>query len=1057
MELDFQCERKRVGVDGSDFYSLSKNVDFEIEDLLPSLESVDYYTEPWLSELASRELIEPGYLSRVKDFTVGRTGFGFVRFSGETDVRGLDLNQIVRFGRREVFVYEDESEKPAVGEGLNKPAEVVLELQLGRLSSFGDEWVRDTEEKLRVKMESQGAQFVSLDSSSGTWKFLVQHFSRYGFGDDDEDDIIMDDVSPQDPRSFEMNASPQDTDSLEMKISPQNPHSLEMNGCDVSDIDEETDLVDPSVLPHSLPTHLGLDPAKMNQMKMLMFPDDEEGAEDMDDSPSLQRLPYNRETSRSPLQQKSGYKPTPLQLSRKTPLACIEYKAGSFASTSPGSILLAQQNKASQLKTMKPGGFKLNINQQTPVSGSHSGNVVDAGLFMGRSFRVGWGPNGVLVHTGNPVGSSGYGNVLSSVIKIEKVAIDRVVRDENDTINEELVASCFDAPLTLHKELAHETEEVGIGPFKLKLQKLVCNTDVLSEICRNYIEIIERQLDVPGLAAVSRIQFMHQALVWELIKVLFASIKVNRQIKPLEDNAEEESMPEDEESSLVTDPEALSLIRRAQFSLWLQESVCYRVQEEVSSLDESSDLEHVFLLLTGRKLDDAVELAASRGDVRLACLLSQAGGSPVSRSDIFQQLELWRMNGMDFNFIEKERIRLLELLSGNILGALHDINIDWKRFLGLLMWYQLPPDAALPTIFNTFQQLLGEGKAPYPVPVYVDEGPVEDTPKWEAGDRFDLAYYLMVHYANQGKHFSNLKTMFTAYSSTNDPLDYHIIWHQRAVLEAVGTFTSKDLHLLDMGLISQLLCLGQCHWAIYVVLHMPYREDYPYLQATLIREILFQYCETWSTEGMQKQFIEELGIPAAWLHEALAVYYNYYGDFPMALEHYLQCANWQKAHSIFITSLAPALFMAGKHSEIWRVVTSMEDHKSEIENWDLGGGIYISFFLLRSSLHEERNTMNELDTLENKNGACKDLISSLNSSLAVWKSKLPVDARVVYSKMAEEIGNLLLSDSGEDSRPEVQLSCFDTVFQGPLPEDLRACHLQDAVSLFTDYLSGQAA
>lgn len=38
----------------------------------------------------------------------------------------------------------------------------------------------------------------------------------------------------------------------------------------------------------------------------------------------------------------------------------------------------------------------------------------------------------------------------------------------------------------------------------------------------------------------------------------------------------------------------------------------------------------------------------------------------------------------------------------------------------------------------------------------------------------------------------------------------------------------------------------------------------------------------------------------------------------------------------------------------------MEDHKSEIENWDLGAGIYISFYLIRSSLQEDNNTMAEL-------------------------------------------------------------------------------------------------
>lgn len=38
----------------------------------------------------------------------------------------------------------------------------------------------------------------------------------------------------------------------------------------------------------------------------------------------------------------------------------------------------------------------------------------------------------------------------------------------------------------------------------------------------------------------------------------------------------------------------------------------------------------------------------------------------------------------------------------------------------------------------------------------------------------------------------------------------------------------------------------------------------------------------------------------------------------------------------------------------------MEDHKSEIEDWDLGAGIYISFYVLRSSLQEDNDTMSEM-------------------------------------------------------------------------------------------------
>ncbi|CAH9069669.1 unnamed protein product [Cuscuta europaea] len=1018
---EFQCKRRRVSFNGEN----SGQGLPDTNSSLPTLHSADYFTIPCLSELAFLESSRPGYCSRVVDFTVGRIGYGCIRFIGETDIRGLDLDDIVKFRKHEVVVYEDESLKPAVGMGLNKPAEVTLSLKLGLLNQ-NNETLRKIIENLQLKTKRQGAHFISYDRKTGEWKFLVQHFSRFGLIDDDEEDITMDDVS------------------TEVQL------PLHVNGVEVSDIDDvETSLTDTTLLSHSLPAHLGLDPIKMNEMRMLMFPSlGEEADLGNDDS----RLPLNRRPLFS--RESSRFQKSNPHLIRKTPLALIEYSTSSFGSCSPGSRLMLQKNNSVHFKSTNAEGFKLEAKQQTPVTSSHSCNVVDSALFMGRSFRVGWGPNGILVHSGAPIGSNE--SIISSVINLEKVSFDKVARDENNRIRHELVDSFFASPLNLHKEINHETQEVEVGNCSLKLQKLICDSFILPDICRSYIETVEDQLEIPGLSLSSRMVLVHQVMVWELIKVLFSSRKVSGKLKSQEDNdSEKEMIYEGRESTPDVDTEALPLIRRAEFSYWLQESVCHRVQEEVSSLDESGQLQHIFLLLTGRQLDAATDLAASRGDVRLACLLSQAGGFTESRLDINQQIEIWRINGLDFSFVEMERVRIFQLLAGDIHLALQDVNIDWKRFLGLLMWYNLSPDTSLPLVFRSYQQLLNEGKAPSPVPIYIDEGSVEEESlNSYKEEKYDLSYYLMLLHANQETDYGVLKAMFSAFASTNDPLDYHMIWHQRAVLEAVGVVNSNDLHVLDMGLISQLLCLGQCHWAIYVALHMPYRDDFPYLHANVIREILFQYCEAWSSKDSQRELIEDLGIPSPWIHEALAMYYSYLGDCSKALEHFLKCGGyWQKSHTIFMTSVAHSLYLSGDHLEIFRIATSMESHKEEIEDWDLGAGIYLSFYLLRSSLKEDNDTMNEVDSLENKNSACADFISHLNESLVVWSNKLPLDARVVYSMMGEEICNLLLSHTCEGSTREVQMWCFDTVFKAPISEDLRKCHLQEAVSCFTSYLS----
>ncbi|KAF8108064.1 hypothetical protein N665_0115s0073 [Sinapis alba] len=166
----------------------------DIETLLPKLHQSDYFTEPRIPELAAKERANPGYCSRVKDFVVGRHGYGSIKFMGETDVRRLDLESLVQFNNREVIVYLDESKKPAVGQGLNKPAEVTLlnikciDKKTGKQYTEGER-VEKYKTMLKRKAEAQGAEFVSFDPVKGEWKFRVDHFSSYKLDDEDVDEV----------------------------------------------------------------------------------------------------------------------------------------------------------------------------------------------------------------------------------------------------------------------------------------------------------------------------------------------------------------------------------------------------------------------------------------------------------------------------------------------------------------------------------------------------------------------------------------------------------------------------------------------------------------------------------------------------------------------------------------------------------------------------------------------------------------------------------------------------------------------------------------------------
>jgi len=187
------------GVDSSEFLKNSHACNSAIEALMPKLLHSDYFTEPGIQELAAKEQADPGYSKQVVDFVVGRQGYGMVKFFGVTDVQGLDLESIIQFNYCEVLVYMDESKKPVVRQGLNKPAQVTLlnvkcaDKKSGQQYSDGPE-VEKFEKRLKKKTEEQGAEFISYSALKGEWKFQVQHFSRYGLDtDSDEEDASQSD------------------------------------------------------------------------------------------------------------------------------------------------------------------------------------------------------------------------------------------------------------------------------------------------------------------------------------------------------------------------------------------------------------------------------------------------------------------------------------------------------------------------------------------------------------------------------------------------------------------------------------------------------------------------------------------------------------------------------------------------------------------------------------------------------------------------------------------------------------------------------------------------
>ena len=122
----------------------------------------DYYTVPAVADLQQLSASE---LRAVKNFRVGRVGYGEVRWLDEVDLRGVNLDQVISMDRDTITVYDDKdttTEKPSMGNGLNKPALLTL------YSVFSPAFDVNFEQAVRESIETAAPRFRVTTLSPGT-------------------------------------------------------------------------------------------------------------------------------------------------------------------------------------------------------------------------------------------------------------------------------------------------------------------------------------------------------------------------------------------------------------------------------------------------------------------------------------------------------------------------------------------------------------------------------------------------------------------------------------------------------------------------------------------------------------------------------------------------------------------------------------------------------------------------------------------------------------------------------------------------------------------------
>ncbi len=382
----------------------------------------DCFCRPSIDEIIS---MPEDRRKRVVDFTIGREGFGTICFEGYTDTTSLDLTtsiagegMVMWEGQRNactgVILYPEDlldrlgKTKPAQGEELNKPAEITLNFQ----PSWKEEEIRSGIEN-GAENDGDKMKFISYNERSGELKFRVKHFTRWGLSA-----AVMDEATPR--RRTGVDDSMDDSDAENMPTES----FLKIGGHSsirITPSSEQRRFAKPAAAKN-------VDSDSMNEDDP---PDSNCAFADDTVRKALEALGSNRDTYRQDESmvdaQRSFFKgmgnsteesmvdadafgPDKFAAVGATPgtSSATEFRSGAAIVVAPDRIHEGYAFENYPTKATDPVMMpshdprqELDLPHESHEYSTNDGvvlNCEDFGARMGRSFRVGWGPGGMMIY-----------------------------------------------------------------------------------------------------------------------------------------------------------------------------------------------------------------------------------------------------------------------------------------------------------------------------------------------------------------------------------------------------------------------------------------------------------------------------------------------------------------------------------------------------------------------------------------------------------------------------------------------------------------------------------
>ncbi|ORX51427.1 hypothetical protein BCR36DRAFT_582976 [Piromyces finnis] len=859
----------------------------------------DYIISPSLSEMNRMTNEE---LKHVKDLIVTYPGVGSVHFLEPVDLISAsptnDRNGIVKiFGSIIIIepkvctVYPGEENKPPVGQGLNVPAHIEL-LKCWTMDKATQKPILDVEhprfkrhmKKLKTMPETE---FISFDIETGCWSFNVEHFSKYGLLNEEEEEEYTDNEKHI-AKYCKIRQNSNDDSRYGV---------YEVVSVDISSDEEEELKNDEKMNKHE----------KKELLKRLVSGELELLAEEVYHSSGESSSSDNGDSSEgSDSQEKKSKENLNLDNNESDEIK-KEKELGKVKSNNLKGKKDTTSNKRKHnikhetitklvnenpVKKLKSKGFDMNINQpitqkenvsnikniiehSESVSFNHEKNYKNIGLALSRSFRVGWGPGGVLItKLPNIVKNASGGNVLP----MEKIVIhhlnlfddadDMKLREkhritlQNQLNNSNIVNDKNEEDKFEKNILKKEDNDIQLIP-KIKLSPKISFktfTDMLSE----------KSMDVFD---------QNEIMIWKLCEALFDPILINT----TENNEIVEKELDETKNKYFS-----KMFKKERINKWLEEYVQDEIEQNIIELRKKIkntkdkvqmkelNNEIIFNLLSGRKLSKACKEVIKQGDYRLATVISQCGscfesseflsygkgvpGSGVmdnyTQNLINQQISLWE-NDAKNNEYKSNYINLWKLIGGQVDDVCYGLN-SWKRTFALFVWFVNGGMDDLADSLEKYEQILEsqreqdivkkEDLISEPLPSYFENQLYKDDEKkenniFESFDmkqkpkHFDIVYHLFKYYVNDSY---NKNKIFSPQNISSDMLDYRIPWLINSLLSKSQLQNEKEKRLQDKLTISlafQLESIGMWDWACFVCLFINNKN----CREMAIKNLIYRY------------------------------------------------------------------------------------------------------------------------------------------------------------------------------------------------------------------------